>query len=67
MGLLYTITRQLYELGLSVHKARIGSHLDQVVDVFYVTDASGQKISDEQTLTDIRTSLLKRIEQLEQS
>jgi [protein-PII] uridylyltransferase len=67
MGLLYTITRQLYELGLSVHKARIGSHLDQVVDVFYVTNGNGQKISDEQTLTDIRSSLLKRIEQLEQS
>ena len=66
MGLLYTIARQVYELGLSVHKARIGSHLDQVVDVFYVTDAHGQKISDEQTLTTIRDSLLQRIEQLEQ-
>jgi hypothetical protein len=36
------------------------------VDVFYVTNGNGQKISDEQTLTDIRSSLLKRIEQLEQ-
>ncbi len=67
LGLLYTITRRLYELGLSVHKAKIGSHLDQVVDVFYVTDNEGNKISDEQRLTEIRDSLLKRIRQLEES
>jgi [protein-PII] uridylyltransferase len=66
MGLLYTITRRLYELGLSVHKARIGSHLDQVVDVFYVTDADGRKIDDEQHLTEIRASLLERIRQFEE-
>ena len=65
MGLLYTITRRLYELGLSVHKARIGSHLDQVVDVFYVTDADNQKIDDEQRLSEIRASLLERIQQFE--
>jgi len=65
MGLLYTITRRLYELGASVHKARIGSHLDQVVDVFYVTDTAGQKIDDEQQLTKIRDSLLERIRQFE--
>ena len=67
MGLLYTITRRLYELGLSVHKAKIGSHLDQVVDVFYVTDEAGNKISDEQRLTEIRDSLLERIRQFEES
>lgn len=65
-GLLYTITRRLYELGLSVHKAKIGSHLDQVVDVFYVTDNDGNKISDEQRLTEIRNSLLERIRQFEE-
>ena len=67
MGLLYTITRQLYDLGLSVHKARIGSHLDQVVDVFYVTDAADRKISDEQRLSEIRMALLERIRQFEDS
>lgn len=67
MGLLYTITRRLYELGLSVHKAKIGAHLDQAVDVFYVTDNGGNKISDEQRLTEIRDSLLERIRQFEDS
>ena len=37
-GLLYAITRTLFELGLSVWRAKIGTYLDQVVDVFYVTD-----------------------------
>ena len=42
-GLLYTITRTLFELGLSVWRAKIGTYLDQVVDVFYVTDQRGQQ------------------------
>lgn len=63
MGLLYAITRTLFELGLSVSKAKIGTHLDQVVDVFYVTDrASGQKITDPARLAEIRRRLLDAIE-----
>jgi [protein-PII] uridylyltransferase len=67
MGLLYTITRQLFDLGLSVHKAKIGTHLDQVVDVFYVTDFQGHKIWDERRLDEIRTTLLATIEEFEAS
>ena len=44
-GLLYIITRAIFDLGLSVHAARISTRLDQVVDVFYVTDRSGGKIA----------------------
>ncbi len=47
-GLLYAITRTLFELGLSVARAKIGTYLDQVVDVFYVTDQNNRKIEDEQ-------------------
>ncbi len=66
MGLLYAISRTLYEVGLSVSTAKIGTHLDQVVDVFYVTDAKhGTKITDEQWLNHIRTRLLAAIEELE--
>ena len=46
-GLLYTIARTIFELGLSVSLAKIGTYLDQVVDVFYVTDQAGRKIDDE--------------------
>jgi [protein-PII] uridylyltransferase len=66
MGLLYAIARTLFELGLSVSKAKIGTRLDQVVDVFYVTDrASGEKIADEHRLAEIRRQLLTAIELVE--
>ncbi|MEX2185821.1 MAG: HD domain-containing protein, partial [Pirellulales bacterium] len=62
VGLLYAIARKLFELGLSVGVAKIGTYLDQVVDVFYVTDAAGQKICDEGQLRRIREELLRAIE-----
>src|SRR5262249_29791910 len=45
-GLLHRISRALFELGLSVAVARIATYLDQVLDVFYVTDRDGNKIED---------------------
>jgi [protein-PII] uridylyltransferase len=62
MGLLYTIARTIYDLGLSVHVAKIGTYVDQVVDVFYVTDGEGAKIQDEQRLDHIRQKLVEEIE-----
>jgi [protein-PII] uridylyltransferase len=62
LGLLYTISRQLFELGLSVWLAKIGTHLDQVVDVFYVTDMAGAKLCDAGRLEEIRHRLLETIE-----
>jgi [protein-PII] uridylyltransferase len=65
MGLLYTVTRTIFELGLSVHVARIGTYLDQVVDVFYVTDESGRKLGEDGRLAEIRRRLLEAIEGVE--
>jgi [protein-PII] uridylyltransferase len=66
MGLLYAITRTLFELGLSVSTAKIGTHLDQVVDVFYVTDqGNGAKLTDEDRLNEIRRRLIAAIEEVE--
>lgn len=61
-GLLYTISRALFELGLSVWVAKIGTNLDQVVDVFYVTDETGAKVESPQRLAEIRQQLSGRIE-----
>ncbi|MFO0897980.1 MAG: [protein-PII] uridylyltransferase [Pirellulales bacterium] len=66
-GLLYTIARQLFEQGLSVSLAKIGTHLDQVVDVFYVTDMAGGKVRDEGRLEEIKRKLLETIEALQES
>jgi [protein-PII] uridylyltransferase len=65
-GLLYTITRTLFELDLSVSVAKIGTYLDQVVDVFYVTDLAGQRISDETRLGEISARLLEAIDTLKE-
>lgn len=64
LGLLFAITRKLFELDLSVSVAKIGTHLDQVVDVFYVTTQSGYKIVDEQRLQQIVSGLLEAIDGL---
>ncbi len=61
-GLLYAITRTLFEMELSVWRAKIGTYLDQVVDVFYITDRNDQKIKDQPQLDEIRRRLLEVIE-----
>ena len=65
-GLLYAIARALFDLELSVSVAKIGTYLDQVVDVFYVTDQSGRKIEDEARLTVICEALVEKIRVFEQ-
>ncbi len=66
LGLLYVISKTLFELGLSVHAARIATYLDQVVDVFYVSDRQGGKIEDTARLQQIRHRLLQAVEQLKE-
>lgn len=56
-GLLYTISRALFRLELSTELAKIATHLDQVNDVFYVTDRNGKKIADESRLATIQHEL----------
>ena len=66
-GLLYVITKTLVELNVSVSVAVIATHIDQVLDVFYVTDRDGQKIRDESRLECIRETLQKRLEAFEEN
>ncbi len=65
MGLLYAISKTIYELDVVIVGAKIGAHLDQVVDVFYVTDAQGQKIESADRIREIRAKLLQAIEQFD--
>lgn len=61
-GLLYEITQALFELRASVRYAKIGTYLDQVVDVFYLTEEDGSKILDETRLAEIKNVVAKAIE-----
>src|SRR3970282_1738841 len=56
-GLLYIITRAIFTLGLSVQAARISTRLDQVADVFYVTDSKGGKVTDPDRLEAVRATI----------
>ena len=61
VGLLYEITRTLNELGLYIAVSKISTKVDQVADVFYVSDIFNQKITDPFKLDEIRTVMLNRL------
>ncbi len=60
-GLLYQLARKLHDLHLVISHAKIGTYLDQVVDVFYVTDRARVKVTDQQRLDELRDELLEVI------
>lgn len=60
-GLLYVIAHTLYQMELSVWVAKIATYLDQVVDVFYVTDFHGNKVTDQERIDHLRARLLAAI------
>jgi len=63
LGLLYTITKKMSELGLSIYFAKISTKADDVVDSFYLLDRNGRKVS----VSDyefIKAELTEAIEQI---
>jgi [protein-PII] uridylyltransferase len=61
IGLLYRITSTLASLGLSIHTAKVSTKVDQAVDVFYVKDLEGRKITDLDELERIKGTLLAEL------
>jgi [protein-PII] uridylyltransferase len=43
VGILYRIASALFALGLEIHLAKITTNVDQVLDVFYVSEHDGRK------------------------
>ncbi|MEM9703983.1 MAG: hypothetical protein AAF907_16205, partial [Planctomycetota bacterium] len=64
-GLMYALASAVAEQGLIVRLAKISTHLDQVVDVLYVTDDRGEKVTDPERLEAIREALLSRVRAFE--
>jgi len=58
VGLLYLITRCLFDLRLDIRISKIATKGDQVADVFYVRDLEGQKLEDKEQLLEIERALL---------
>lgn len=60
-GLLYSITKTIAELGLSIDYAKISTKADQVVDTFYVRDSRGRRISGAKRLKKIEDALISAV------
>ena len=61
LGLLYKLTRLLYEQGLDIALAKISTEANRAIDVFYVTDAWGDKIVDDPAIGRIQQTLLEAL------
>lgn len=58
MGFLFSVTYALFQLNLQIYLAKITTNVDQVLDVFYVTERNGQKVAEPQALA---TALRERL------
>jgi [protein-PII] uridylyltransferase len=66
-GLLFAVTGKLAELGLSIHLALIDTRRGQVMDVFYVLEATGQKVTGQERLGELERALYRTLERMEAS
>jgi [protein-PII] uridylyltransferase len=62
VGLLFAITYTLFKLGLRIHLARITTNADQALDVFYISDREGNKITEIAAQRELREKLVERLE-----
>ena len=57
-GQLYRITQMLADFGMNIHKAYIATEVGQLIDVFYLLDAQGEKLIDEEFQQEVTEGLL---------
>ena len=62
MGVLWRITRALHELDLDITSAKVQTMQSDAVDSFYVRDARGHKVTDNEYLDEIRRALMYALE-----
>jgi [protein-PII] uridylyltransferase len=54
------------DFGLNIHKAYIATEVEQLIDVFYVLDAGGRKLLDENFRQEVTQGILYSISRSEQ-
>ncbi len=64
LGLLYYILQMLTECGLDIGLAKINTEKGAAMDVFYLHDKDGQKITDKERLESIKKELFRTIAEL---
>ncbi len=57
LGLLYDITKVFYDLDMEIRLAKISTKVDQVFDVFYITDLDGSKVESEEQIGEAKEAL----------
>jgi len=57
MGLLYTITRTLYELQIPISVAKITTKSDQAADAFYIRNERREKVTDPEQIEEVKKAL----------
>lgn len=60
-GALYQLTQTLSDFGFDIHRARIATEVEQLIDIFYVTMRDDGKLLDGQLQEKVRLTLLKII------
>ena len=58
VGLAYTLAKQIFSLGLNIRFAKVNSDEERLRGVFYVKDAGGQKIYEDDKVAEIRDQLM---------
>jgi [protein-PII] uridylyltransferase len=56
-GLLYRITDTIFKANLNIWVAKIATHVDQVVDVFYVRDDEERKIEEPSQIAELKNAI----------
>ncbi|MCW5210003.1 ACT domain-containing protein, partial [Desulfobulbus sp. US1] len=60
-GTLYQLTQTLSDFHLNIHRARIATEVEQLIDVFYVTTEDQEKISNKELLDRVKDALFRVI------
>jgi [protein-PII] uridylyltransferase len=60
-GLLYEVTRAIFESGLSISSAMVATYGERAVDVFYVRDGFGHKIVHRERMAAVEQKLLQAL------
>lgn len=61
IGLLHDITKSLADNGIDIHMAKVSTAENRVIDVFYVRDMTGQKVTDHRLLDEVKANLIRKL------
>jgi [protein-PII] uridylyltransferase len=66
-GFLHDVTKALTALGLQIHSAKISTFGERAVDVFYVKDLFGMKVSHESKVKALREGLMEAVKERDEA